>query len=103
MAERHVVHLTRLIDDLMDVARISRGKIELHKQVVDLATVVNHAVQTSRHLLLERRHLLTLTLPEEAHTARGRPHPVGAGFVEPLEQRDQVYRTRRPDRSLGRA
>jgi signal transduction histidine kinase/ActR/RegA family two-component response regulator len=66
MAERQVVHLTRLIDDLMDVARISRGKIELHKQVVDLATIVGQAVETSRPLFLERRHRLTLSLPEGA-------------------------------------
>ena len=48
MAERQVVHLARLVDDLMDVARISRGKIELRKEVVDLATVVRQAVETAR-------------------------------------------------------
>ena len=65
MAERQVVHLARLIDDLMDVARISRGKIELHKEAVDLATVVGLAVETARTLIDERRHRLTVSLPDE--------------------------------------
>jgi PAS domain S-box-containing protein len=66
MAERQVVHLTRLIDDLMDVARISRGKIELHREVVDLSAIVNQAVETSRPLIEERRHRLTVSLPDRA-------------------------------------
>src|SRR5690606_14306864 len=66
MAERQVVHLARLIDDLMDVARISRGKIELRRQVVDLASVVGQAVETARPLIEGRRHRLTVSLPEGA-------------------------------------
>ena len=65
MAERQVIHLARLIDDLMDVARISRGKIELHKGVVDLATVVRQAVETARTQIDDRRHALTVSLPEQ--------------------------------------
>ncbi len=66
MAERHVVHLARLIDDLMDVARISRGKLVLHKQVLDLHTVVRQAVETARTQIDDRRHHLSVTLPEES-------------------------------------
>ena len=40
MMERQVQHMTRLVDDLLDVSRITRGKIELRKEVVDLAAVV---------------------------------------------------------------
>jgi signal transduction histidine kinase len=64
MAERQVVHLARLIDDLMDVARISRGQIELQKRVVDLHTVVRQAVETARTQIDDRRHRLSVTLPE---------------------------------------
>ena len=64
MAERQVVHLARLIDDLMDVARITRGKIELHREVVDLATVVSQAVETARPQIDDRRHELTVSLPD---------------------------------------
>jgi PAS domain S-box-containing protein len=66
MAERQVVHLARLIDDLMDVARISRGKIELHARAVDLATVVRQAIETALPQLDERGHRLTVSLPETA-------------------------------------
>ena len=75
MAERQVVHLARLIDDLMDVARISKGKLELHKGVLDLHTVVRQAVETARTQIDDRRHLLTVTLPEglDFPTDGGRP------------------------------
>jgi CheY-like chemotaxis protein len=65
MAERQVVHLARLVEDLMDVARISRGKIDLRKEVVDLATAVHQAVQTARPMIEERRHRFTVSLPDE--------------------------------------
>jgi nitrogen fixation/metabolism regulation signal transduction histidine kinase len=64
MAERQVVHLARLVDDLMDVARISRGKLQLHREVVDLHTVVRQAVETARPLIDDRRHRLSVALPE---------------------------------------
>jgi PAS domain S-box-containing protein len=65
LIERQVQHLTRLVDDLLDVSRITRGKITLHKETVDLATVVTRAVQTSRPLIERNRHQLTLSLPAE--------------------------------------
>ncbi|MGK3961442.1 hypothetical protein WMF38_51100 [Sorangium sp. So ce118] len=43
-----------LVDDLRDVSRITRGKIELHEERVDLATIVNQAVETVRHLVEAR-------------------------------------------------
>ncbi len=64
MAERQAVHLARLVDDLMDVARISRGKIDLRKQAVDLATAIRNAVEAARPALLGRRQVLVLDLPE---------------------------------------
>ncbi len=73
MAERQVVHLARLIDDLMDVARIARGKIELHKEVVDLATIVRQAVESARPLIDGRRHRLTVSLPEGPTRLEGDP------------------------------
>lgn len=64
MAERQVVHLARLIDDLMDVARISQGKIVLHRRPVELAPIVREAVESARPQIDERRHRTTLSLPE---------------------------------------
>jgi PAS domain S-box-containing protein len=60
---RQVQHLTRLIDDLMDVSRINRGKIELKRGRIELAQVVQGAVETSRPLIEECGHELIVTLP----------------------------------------
>jgi PAS domain S-box-containing protein len=61
--ERQVRHLARLVDDLLDVSRITRGKIALHKEAVELAVVVARAVETARPLIDARRQELTVTLP----------------------------------------
>jgi two-component system CheB/CheR fusion protein len=61
--ERQLTHLTRLVDDLLDVSRITRGKVLLHPEVVDLEAMVARAVETSRPLLDARRHELTVDLP----------------------------------------
>jgi CheY-like chemotaxis protein/anti-sigma regulatory factor (Ser/Thr protein kinase) len=65
MIERQVTHMVRLVDDLLDVSRVSRGKIQLQKKPLDLAEVVQQAVETSRKLIEARRHELSVTLPEE--------------------------------------
>ncbi len=61
--ERQLTHLTRLLDDLLDVARITQGKIELLKVPVDLAASVAEAVETTRSLIESRGHTLKLDLP----------------------------------------
>jgi PAS domain S-box-containing protein len=63
MMERQVEHVVRLVDDLLDVSRIIRGKIELRKQIVDLAAVVHRAVETAQPVLDAQGHELTLALP----------------------------------------
>lgn len=65
MMERQVLHMTRMVDDLLDVSRITRGKIELRKEVVDLASVVNRTVEALRPLIEDRRQELTVDLPPE--------------------------------------
>ena len=69
--ERQVEHLVRLIDDLLDVARITRGAITLHRERVDMAEVVARALETSRPLIDARRHELAVVLPEEPLTVEG--------------------------------
>jgi len=61
---RQVRMLSRLIDDLMDVSRISQGRIELRRERVDLARVIELAVESSRPSILESGHALALRLPE---------------------------------------
>jgi two-component system CheB/CheR fusion protein len=63
---RQVDNLKRLVDDLLDVSRISRGKIELRKEVVPLAEVVAHSVEAVRALVEEQHQGLHVSIPEES-------------------------------------
>jgi signal transduction histidine kinase len=63
MMERQVHYLVRMVDDLLEVSRISRGKIELKKEPVDLLAVIRAAIETSRPLVESHRHELVLDLP----------------------------------------
>lgn len=65
MAERQVVHLARLVGDLLDIARISRGKIELRKELIEVATVIRRTVESARPALAEHRHALEVHLTTE--------------------------------------
>jgi PAS domain S-box-containing protein len=65
MIERQVNHMVRLVDDLMEVSRITRGKIELRREPVELAAVVRSAVETSRPLIDAGRHQLAVTIPSD--------------------------------------
>lgn len=66
MMERQVHSLVRLVDDLFDVARVMRGKIELRKERVELAIVVARAVETAQSLIEAQGHQLHLSLPQES-------------------------------------
>ena len=63
--ERQTRHMARLVDDLLDVSRITRGKIELRRETVNLASIVCHAVQTTQPLIMDRQHRLEVRLPAE--------------------------------------
>jgi signal transduction histidine kinase len=65
--ERQCVHLVRLVDDLLDVSRISQGKVRIQKEPVDLSTVITHAIELNQPQIDARRHEVKVELP---------PHPV---------------------------
>ena len=65
IVERQIEHMTRLIDDLLDVSRITRGKIELREQPLLLSSVIERAVESARPLIDERGHRVVLDLPTE--------------------------------------
>jgi two-component system CheB/CheR fusion protein len=69
--ERQTQHLTRLVDDLLDVSRITQGKIALAREPLDLATIINRAVETSRPLIEARHHQLTVRLAPESLRVEG--------------------------------
>jgi len=68
--ERQVAHLSRLVDDLLDVSRATMGKIDLRRERLDVATAVARAVEIARPLIDSRKHHLSVSVP------------VGALFVE---------------------
>ena len=64
--ERQVGQLTRIVDELLEVSRITTGRIQLHQEPIDLGVVVENAVATVRSLIDQRRHELTVSLPAQA-------------------------------------
>ena len=64
--ERQVRHMTRLVDDLLDVARISTGKAQLRTERIELSSIVHHAVESVRSVIDTAGHKLSLALPQQA-------------------------------------
>ena len=63
--EDQIKHMTRMVDDLLDVSRITRGKVDLQKETIALAEVVELAIEASRPLIEDYQHQLTIALPAE--------------------------------------
>ena len=63
MMERQVRHMVRLVDDLLDVARISQGKIVLRSEEINIGPVIAQAIETATPLLQSRHHTLDVQLP----------------------------------------
>ena len=69
--ERQSAHLTRLVDDLLDVSRITRGKLRLKNTPLDLKDIVRRAIESTRPLIDKRGHRLHEHLPAEAAMVHG--------------------------------
>jgi len=65
MMERQIGQMTRLVDDLLDVSRISSGNIALRKEHIDLASAVQHAVEAAQPFCSLMEHELTISLPQQ--------------------------------------
>jgi PAS domain S-box-containing protein len=70
---RQVRHMAILLDDLLDVSRITRGQLELKKDFVDLQAVVDVAIETARPLIEQKRHVFTTRVPPERITLEADP------------------------------
>ena len=68
---RQLKQLVRLVDDLLDVSRITRGKIELKVETIDVPQVISAAIETSRPNIDAQRHALSLQLPAEPLHVKG--------------------------------
>jgi signal transduction histidine kinase/DNA-binding response OmpR family regulator len=73
LIDRQVQHLVRLVDDLLDVSRITRGKIRLLRETVNAAAIVARAVEISQPLIKARRHELVVSVPQEPIYVEGDP------------------------------
>jgi signal transduction histidine kinase len=71
MMDRQMTHLVRLIDDLLDVSRVSQGKIDLRRERIDLQDVIRAALETSRPAIDAGRHEFILDMPDEAIPVNG--------------------------------
>jgi PAS domain S-box-containing protein len=63
--ERQAMHVRRLVEDMMDISRISRGKLSLQRQPLDLVEVIRQACEMCRPAIDARKHALSVKLPEE--------------------------------------
>jgi PAS domain S-box-containing protein len=63
--ERQVMHMSRLLDDMLDISRITRGVLELKKTRAELTSIIGAAIETARPVLEEKHHTLALDLPSE--------------------------------------
>ncbi|MDN5752496.1 MAG: ATP-binding protein [Nitrosospira sp.] len=70
---RQVDHMTRLVDDLLDIARLTRGKLTLRKEAVDMEAIIHHAVESTKALVNARKHHLTVVIKDEPLIVNGDP------------------------------
>ncbi len=73
MIDRQVTHMVRLVDDLTEASRISRGKLELERNTISLGDVLRHAVETCEPLLERAQHHFSMVLPPEPMWVHGDP------------------------------
>jgi signal transduction histidine kinase len=71
MMDRQLVHLVRLIDDLLDVSRVSKGKIELRKEILRIDEIIRAAAESSRPLIDGGNHRLTIDMPADVLWVEG--------------------------------
>jgi PAS domain S-box-containing protein len=84
MMDRQVNQMVRLVEDLLEVSRITRGKFELRRERIELAAVVHAAVETSKPLIEAARHELIVLLPPESLRIDGDPVRLAQVFANLL-------------------
>jgi PAS domain S-box-containing protein len=78
--ERQVTHMSRLLDDLLDISRITRGKLELKKNPTELTLAIGTAIETARPVLDAKHHTLSLDLPKAAVRLEADPVRLAQAF-----------------------
>ena len=78
--ERQVTHMSRLLDDLLDISRITRGTLELKKSPTELTMAIGTAIETARPVLDAKHHTLSLDLPKAAVRLEADPVRLAQAF-----------------------
>ncbi|HEX2138520.1 MAG TPA: response regulator [Woeseiaceae bacterium] len=73
LLQRQLRHLKRLIDDLLDVSRITSGRVQLQRETIDLKSVIEHSMDAAQPLVAERKHEVNVDLPQEPLYMDGDP------------------------------
>jgi signal transduction histidine kinase len=97
--ERQVTHMSRLLDDLLDVSRITRSTLELKMNPTELTLVVGSAIETARPFWTRSITRSRVELPKQAAAQADAVRPVQV--FPPSDRCGQVYRSRRPHRVAG--
>jgi signal transduction histidine kinase len=71
--DRQALHLTRLVDDLLDISRITRGTIRLAQEPVTVVSIISRAVEAVQPVIAEHHHELTIDCPDQSLSVRGDP------------------------------
>src|ERR1051326_4310428 len=100
LIERQSQHMARLVDDLLDVNRITRNVLELRKENVELSSVINAAVEASRPLIEQNRQELTITFPDETIHLDADPIRLAQVFSNLLNNASKYSKT--PDGGAGK-
>ena len=96
--ERQVSHMARLLDDLLDVSRVSRGRLRLRTEPVDLADVIRHATESSQPLIEAGRHPLSVELPSDPIRLEADPTRLAQVFSNILNNAARYSEAGRPIR-----
>ncbi len=94
--DRQVNYMVSLVDDLLEVSRISRGKIELRLEPTDVSAILASAVETSRPFIEASDHELTIQICADDDDDQRRLHAAGPSRGESAEQRGAIHGTGRP-------
>ena len=103
IVERQVAHLVRLVDDLLETARITSGKIELRKQHVDLGAVIQQAIQMSEPLIQAGEHKISVSLDHQPLIVDGDPVRLTQVFANLLNNAAKYTPRRGSHRNLDEA
>lgn len=85
LIERQTKHLSRLIDDLLDISRITYGKIQLHCRTLDVRESIRHALETADPAIKLANHAVTLDLPKNPVFVSGDPYRIEQALINLLQ------------------